>query len=98
MVEPLHPDLRRQLKQAHSGLTDADIDRLEELTALRYTLDPERDAEQLRTLDQERERLLAEKLPRYREVYQAYTAEQRKRGQTARAEPTFTIEPGQPPA
>ena len=51
LADPMHPDLRRQLKPAHPDLTDAEIDSVEELLAKRFTLDPQRDAEALRTLD-----------------------------------------------
>ena len=39
-MEPIHPKLRKELKRIHSRLTDADIDRYEELTSLRFTLNP----------------------------------------------------------
>lgn len=74
MVEPLHPELREELKAAHEGLRDSDIDRLEELIAVRFTLDPERDAEQLRAVDRERILLLQEKMPRFEDVYQRFRA------------------------
>ena len=76
MVEPLRPELRRELKEVHEGLEDAEIDRLEELIALRFTLDPERDAPRLRAVDIERERLVKERRPRFDEVYQQFRARQ----------------------
>lgn len=76
MVEPLRPELREELKDAHDGLEDADIDRLEELIALRFTLDPQREAAELRAVDAERERLVKERMPRFDEVYQRFRARQ----------------------
>lgn len=76
MVEPLRPELRRDLKEVHEGLEDADIDRLEELIALRFTLDPERDAARLRAVDDERERLVRERMPHFDEVNQQFRARQ----------------------
>lgn len=76
MVEPLRPELREELKEAHEGLEDADIDRLEELIALRFTLDPQREAGELRAVDEERDRLVRERLPRFEEVYQRFRARQ----------------------
>lgn len=76
MVEPLRPELREELKEAHDGLQDADIDRLEELIALRFTLDPQREAGELRALDQEREALVRERMPRFDEIYQRFRARQ----------------------
>lgn len=74
MVEPLHSGLRDALKQAHPGLTDADIDRFEELTAQRFTLDPRENQIQLRVLDLERNELLKQKMPQYLTVEKAFKA------------------------
>jgi hypothetical protein len=79
MVEPLRPELRDELKEAHDGLNDADIDRLEELTALRFTLDPQREASELRAVDQERDQLLRERMPRFKEIYGRFRARQVQR-------------------
>lgn len=75
MVEPLHPGLRDALKQAHPDLTDADIDRFEELTARRFTLDPQKNQIQLRELDRERNDLLRHKMPQYLLVAKAFEAQ-----------------------
>ena len=40
-MEPLHPELRRELLRVHPDLTDRDLDEYEQLTAQRFTLDPE---------------------------------------------------------
>jgi hypothetical protein len=78
-LEPLHPTLRRELKRAHPGLADRDIDRLEELVATRFTLDPERDAEAIRRLDVEKAELIAQAMPRFDEVYQRFRAARREK-------------------
>ena len=73
-MEPLHPELRAALKQAHPGLTDKDIDRAEELLAQRMLYDPEKEALQIAQLDRERMELIERKMPRYAEVAQAFRA------------------------
>jgi hypothetical protein len=92
MVEPLHPDLRRELLNIHDGLDDNDLNRLEELTARRFTLRPDRDAAELREIDAEREALLREKLPFFREVSASFAARRNVRA-PGRAEPRFTVAP-----
>ncbi len=71
-MEPLHPDLRTALKRAHPGLTDAIIDRYEELTAQQFILNPSLHAERFATLDRERQNILREHMPRYNEVLQQF--------------------------
>jgi hypothetical protein len=98
MVEPLHPQLMEALKRSMPGVDDADIDRFEELVALRFSLDPERDAGQIRTLDLERQQLLSERLHRFQEVYQAFRARRATQAREAQAresggEPTMTERP-----
>jgi hypothetical protein len=68
VVEPLNPNLRDALKQEHAELTDEVMDRIEELTHQRFEIDPDADPELLRKIDQERERLLRQFMPRYRQV------------------------------
>jgi hypothetical protein len=92
MVEPLRPELREELKDAHDGLQDADIDRLEELIALRFTLDPQREAEELRAVDREREVLLRERMPRFEEIYQRFRARQVNEADRAKRGPEVQIE------
>jgi len=75
-VEPLHPQFREALKEAHPGLDDADLDRYEELLAARFRIDPDREPERLRELDRERELLLNRAMPRYREVAQRFQKRQ----------------------
>jgi hypothetical protein len=69
-MEPLNPQFREALKEAHPGLTDADIDHYEELAAARFQVDPDREPERLREIDRERGELLRTLMPRYREVSQ----------------------------
>ena len=57
-MEPLRPDLREALKEAHPGLTDDVIDEYENLTALRYKLDAGAFEESLAEIDRKRELLL----------------------------------------
>jgi hypothetical protein len=92
VVEPLHPELREALKRANAELTDADINRVEELVALRSMLDPERDAEQLQSLETELEQLLREKMPRFQEAAQAFKALRSMQVRSTSAEPKFTVE------
>lgn len=78
-MEPRHPKLRDALKQAHPGLTDADIDRVEALIARRFEIDPEKDLEEIKRLDAERADLIRQKMPRYKEVTQAFRGQARPR-------------------
>lgn len=92
MVEPLKPDLRDELKAEHEGLQDADIDRMEELISRRFTLDPERDAAELRAVDSERARLIRERMPRFDEVYQRVRAREIQGRRPEPGGPEFRIE------
>jgi len=71
-MEPLEPELRQSLKDAHPGLSDEDIDRVEALNARRFELDPDTDTEELRRLEAEKDALVARAMPRYREVVTAF--------------------------
>ena len=71
-MEPLHPDLRKELKEVHPGLTDEDIDRAEELLAQRMLHDPEKEQERIMQLDQDRMDLIEQKMPHYNEVVRAF--------------------------
>ena len=71
-MEPLEPEFRAALKRAHPGVQDSDIDRYEELTAARFLIDPDREPGRIRELDREREQLLQERMPRFRDVWQRY--------------------------
>ncbi len=78
-MEPLHPQIREALKQAHPRLTDDDIDRIEAMTMQRFEFDPEKEAARIQALDAERANLIQEKMPRYQEIVRAFS--------TARARP-----------
>lgn len=95
-MEPLHPQLREALKQAHPGLTDQDIDRFEELLARRMTCDPEREADQIEQLDRERIEMIRDLMPRYAEVARAFAA--RKPRDTGTVAPKVRTELKRPPA
>jgi hypothetical protein len=66
----MHPALRAALKEAHPGLTDAEIDRSEELLVQRMLADPEKDQETIARIDRERLELIERVMPRYAEVAQ----------------------------
>lgn len=70
MVEPLSPAFRDALKQEHAGLTDDIIDRVEELTHQRFEIDPDADPGLLKKIDEDRERLLKQYMPRYQQVWE----------------------------
>ena len=82
-MEPLHPELRRELLRVHPELSDADLDEYETLTALRFTLDPSVSAAAIAELDRTRAALLA-KMPHYAAVQSAFI--ERRRNATDRTE------------
>jgi hypothetical protein len=88
-VEPLRPDLRAALKEAHPGLTDDDIDRAEELVSLRMTCDPENEAARIADLDRQLSELISEKMPRYNEV--SRLVKLREQAAAGRASPRVRI-------
>ena len=67
-MEPIHPNTRAALKQAHPGLTDEDIDHYEELVSRRFQLDPERNAPEIAALDHERLGFLQSRMPHFEAV------------------------------
>ncbi|MFF8958001.1 hypothetical protein [Streptomyces sp. NPDC014894] len=85
-MEPLHPELRQALKETHPGLTDEDIDRVEELSAKRFGVDPERQPRDRARLDDEVDELMARLMPHYSEVVTAF-AQRRTRGRPPAPEP-----------
>lgn len=74
-MQPLHPDLRAALKRVHPNLTDETIDRVEELVARRFQLDPSRDAERIAELDRESEALIAREMPYFQKITRAWFSE-----------------------
>jgi hypothetical protein len=69
-MKPLHPDLRDALKAAHPLLTDAQIDRYEELLAQRFLLDPDTQETEIQALDRRREQLVQQYMPNFQQVAQ----------------------------
>lgn len=76
-MEPLHARVREALKSAHPGLTDAEIDMAEALIVHRFSLDPEKDADEIRRLDAEHAVLIRQRMPRYHEITRAFVEAQR---------------------
>lgn len=62
-MEPLHPDVRAELKKAYPRLDDGVLDEYERLTNLRMTLDPEQSHGLREEIDAKRKRLIAEHMP-----------------------------------
>lgn len=96
-MEPIHPSLREELKRVHPGLTDADIDRYEELTSLRSTLDPATSEEQIRQIDAQRARLVRERMPRLADLENAFFARLRQAGRRAKPPPRIEVKPAREP-
>ncbi len=69
-MEPLKPSFRDALKQEHPGLTDETIDRVEELLAQRFLVDPEADPLRVQELDRQRSDLLRQEIPKFEQVLQ----------------------------
>ena len=67
-MEPLRPEDREALKRAHPGLTDADIDRSEELIELADSLDATGQTDEAARVRLEVSRFVEQRMPRYREV------------------------------
>ncbi len=62
-MEPLHPDVRAELKKAYPRLDDGVLDEYERLTNLRMTLDPDQSRGLREEIDAKRRRLIAEHMP-----------------------------------
>jgi hypothetical protein len=92
-MEPIHPLLRDELKRVHPGLTDADIDRYEELTSLRFTLDPTASAEEIRDIDVQRARLVQTKMPRLAELENAFAARAAQTSRRVKTPPRIEVKP-----
>ena len=92
-MEPIHPALRKELKRVYPRLTDADIDRYEELTSLRFTLDPAVAAGQIREIDLERDRLVRTAMPRLGELENAFFARNRQTKPRVKIPPRIEINP-----
>ena len=88
-MEPLSPEMRKALKRAHPDLTDAELDRYEELLSERMDCDPETEANRIAELDQERMALLKERMPRYNDVARQVASERPPR--KPRPKPTVIV-------
>ena len=69
-MEPLKPVFRDALKQEHPGLTDETIDRVEDLLAQRFLIDPEAEPLRIQELDRQRAELLRQEIPKFEQVLQ----------------------------
>jgi hypothetical protein len=99
-VDPLTPEFRRLLKEAHPGLRDVDIDRLEELTARRVLIPPEERSDELayersdhvRAIDHQISELMRERMPHFDRVAREYAA-MRRAEQSVPEVPKVVIRP-----
>ncbi|OMC51921.1 hypothetical protein A5742_17435 [Mycolicibacterium fortuitum] len=95
-MEPIRPEVRRELMRANPELTDSDIDRYERLTSRRFMLDPDADREEIRRIDEERERLVRARMPRLAEIENAFNARTPSVERTSpRVEVEFKLKPGE---
>jgi hypothetical protein len=69
-MEPLKPSFREALKEEHEGLTDEEIDEVEDLIAERFRIDPEAEPLRIQELDRRREEILRTKIPKAQQVFQ----------------------------
>jgi hypothetical protein len=74
-MEPLHPKVRAALKEAHPGLSDADIDHYESLVSARFNVDPSTDPKQLAEIDRLRTEFLRRKMPHFEAVVRQVASE-----------------------
>ena len=96
-MEPIHPKLRKELKRVYPRLTDADIDRYEELTSLRFALNPATAAGKIREIDTQRDRLVR-KMPRLGELENAFFARARQASLRTKAPLRIEIKTSDEPA
>lgn len=89
-MEPYSPEFRRALKDAHPGLRDTDIDRLEALTASRAQLQP--DDRNIGYIDEQIDDLLRNKMPNFDKVAREYAAKQHAE-RAFRAAPRIEVKP-----
>jgi hypothetical protein len=90
-MEPLHPDVRAELKRAHPGLDDATIDEYERLTQQRMTLDPARERSRIAELDARRMHLVTTRMPQLASVQSASTARRVAEAAASRPLPSVTV-------
>jgi hypothetical protein len=90
-MEAIHPKLREELKRVYPQLTDADIDRYEELTSLRFTFNPATEAGKIREIDEERDQLVRDAMPRLGELENAFFDRARQASPRIKAPPRIEI-------
>jgi chorismate mutase len=96
-MEPMRPDFRRALKEAHPGLTDEVIDEYEKLTAMRYRLDQQKFRASVDEIDRKRDELLRARMPYFAQVAQAMVAQRKAERPGPESNFTVEIKPERPP-
>jgi hypothetical protein len=94
-MQPIHPEVREELKRLYPGLTDADIDRYDALTSRRFMLDPERSAGEIRRIDAERMEIVRGKMPELGAIENAFIIRRSEAAKRAETPPTIEL-PGRP--
>jgi hypothetical protein len=79
IMQPLGDAFRHFYRQQHPEVEDGDFNRLEALLAQRFMLDPAQEANEIQRLDAERERLLRERLPDFKRVWEQFQLLERQR-------------------
>src|SRR5438270_11241238 len=82
-MEPLHPEVRAELKRVYPQLSDAIIDEYERLTSLRTSLDPQEAHDRIVAIDARRQALLREHMPDMAAVHNAMIAKRRNQAALA---------------
>lgn len=72
-MEPLHPDVKKALKNAYQDLADDYIERYEELLQARFLIDPDENPQEIARLDREREQLIEQFMPQFQEINQRFS-------------------------
>jgi len=90
-MEPFEPELKNALKKAHPGLTDADISAVESMLNRRQDIDRKRRPAEAKAYEVEWRALVAQKVPKLREVMLAFDRQQRSK-ETVQRKPAPRIE------
>jgi len=77
-MQPFEPELRDRLKRAHPGLTDDDLDEIETLLCQRVDEANDRGGPAARATSSRWREVVATKVPRLREIMQAYERDARR--------------------
>ena len=94
-MQPIHPEVREELKRLYPGLTDADLDRYEALTNRRLSLDAERCAGEIRRIDEERMAIVRAKMPELGAIENAFFIRRSEAARRAETPPRIEL-PGRP--